>query len=233
LTWWIGLHKQGGTPDLLRTRTELLNAAVLVTGKPGDSSAGILSLSSVQTFLNMRNMGGFVPVDNSAPLPKHLLPLSVSKHFEPTALLSSFPWRELSIVDWLRHVLNPDVTRADVQHDISNSAPWTERVFMVLARAWPSLSKADQNDICILLKDKTCVPTNSGLKLPDASYFSNANVFKDLPIVTLPSGATIKGSLEKVFLAVGVRKHVELQIVFDRWVTQHQVESNSLNSSVE
>jgi hypothetical protein len=219
LTWWIGLHKQGGTPDILRIRTELLNAAVLVTGGPGNSNAGILPLNTVQTLLNMRNMGSFVPVDDNAPLPKHLLPLSVSKHFDPAALLSSFPWRELSIVDWLRFVLDADVTRTDLQHDISNSAPWAERVFTVLARAWPSLSKVAQNDICMLLKDKICIPTNSGLKLPDASYFPNVNVFKDLPIVTLPSGTAVKGHMEKVFIAVGVRKHVELQIVFDRCAT--------------
>jgi hypothetical protein len=186
-------------------------------GTPNDSSGGILPLNAVQTFLNMRNMGNFVPVDDGAPLPKHLLPLSASKHFDPADLLSSFPWRELTILEWLKHVLNPDVTRADVQHDISNSAPWAERVFLVLSRAWPSLSKADQNDICLLLKDKACIPTNCGLKVPDESYFSNANVFKDLPIVTLPSGTIIKGPWEKVFIAMGVRKHVELQIVFDRY----------------
>ena len=225
LTWWIGLHKQGSTPDIQRIRTELLNAAVLVTGTPGDSRAGIMPLNSVQTFLNMRNMGNFVPVDDNAPLPKHLLPLSVSKHFDPAALLSSFPWRELSIVEWLRHILDREVTRADIHHDICNSASWAERVFMVIARAWPSLSKPDQTEICMLLKDKTCIPTNSGLKPPDASYFSNANVFKDLPIVTLPSGTVIKGNLEKVFIAMGVRKHVELQIVFDRFVCLHSVES--------
>ena len=219
LKWWIVLYKQGGTPDLLRIRTDLLNAAVLVMGNPDDSSHGILPLNTVQTFLNMRNMGNFLPLDDGAPLPKHLLPLSVSKRFDPADLLSSFPWRELSVLDWLRHILNPDVIKASVQHDIIHSTPWAERVFVALSRAWPSLSKADQNDIFVLLKDKPCIPTNCGLKLPDESYFSNANVFKDLPIVTLPSGIIIKGPLEKVFLAMGVRKHVELQIVFDRCVT--------------
>jgi hypothetical protein len=215
LKWWIGLHKEGSTPDLLRIRTDLLNAAVLVMDT---SSEGILPLNTVQTFLNMRNMGSLVPVNDGAPLPKHLLPLNVSRHCDPVDLQSSFPWRELSIIDWLQHVINPEITSVDVQHDLTRSAPWAERVFQVLARAWPSLSKADQNDICMLLNHKTCVPTSSGFKRPDDSYLQNANVFKDLPIVTLPSGTIIKGQLEKVFIAMGVRKHVELQIVFDRCV---------------
>lgn len=210
LKWWIGLNKQGATPDLLRIRTDLLNAAVLVMGDD------ILPLNKVQTFLNMRNMGNFVPVNDHAPLPGHLLPLSVSKHFEPADLQTSFPWRELSIIGWLRHIIDPVVTNVDVQHDITASPSWAERVFTVLARAWPSLSMVDQNEICMLLKDKACVPTSSGLKLPSESYLQNANIFKDLPIATLPSGTIIKGPLEKVFIAMGVRKHVELQIVFDR-----------------
>jgi hypothetical protein len=220
LKWWIGLHKQGNTPELSRIRTELLNAAVLVMRTPNNSEEGILQLNSIETFINTRNMGGFVPLDGGAPLPKHLLPLSISKHFEATALMSSFPWRELSIVDWLRHVTTPDVASADINYDISKSSLWAERVFTVLARAWPSLSRDAQNEIALLLKDRTCIPTNRGLKLPDGSYFPNANIFKDLPIVTLPSGTIIKGMLEKVFIAVGVRKHVELQIVFDRCVVR-------------
>jgi hypothetical protein len=217
LKWWIGLHKQGVgvTPNLPLIRTDLLmNTTILVSGA---SSEGILPLKAVQTFLNMRKMGRFVP--DGAPLPKDLLPLSVSKNFEPMDLLSSFPWRELSILEWLQHIINPDVTKADVQHDITNSAPWAERVFMVLARAWPCLSKADQNDICVLFNHKACIPTSAGLKLPNESYLQNANVFKDLPVVTLPSRTVIKAPLEKVFIAIGVRKHVELQIVFDRWAT--------------
>jgi hypothetical protein len=216
--WWVGLHRQGTTPDLLRRRTELLDTATLVID--ASTSSGpvekILRLNSIQTFINIRSIGGMLPMDNGAPLPKHLLPLSISKHFDPAALLSSFPWRELSIVDWLRHVITPDI--ANAHYDINKSASWAERVFMVLSRAWPSLTKVDQSEISKLLRDKTCIPTNSGLQLPDRSYFAKTNVFKDLPIVTLPSGKTIKGTLETVFAAVGVRKHVGLQIVLDRCV---------------
>lgn len=216
--WWVECNKHGASPDLLRIRTELLNAAILVTGTVGTPAAGTLPLSSVQTFLNMRVMGNFIPVEEGAPLPSHLLPLSVSKHFDPASILTSFPWRELSIVDWLQHTLSPAVTSNDIGHDITKSAQWSERVFSVLGRAWPSISKNIQNEICDLLKELACIPTSGGLKLPEKSYFSTAHVFKDLPIITLPSGTVVKGNLEKVFIAVGVRKHVELQIVFDRSV---------------
>jgi hypothetical protein len=56
------------------------------------------------------------------------------------------------------------------------------------------------------------------LKVPTQAYFASVSLFRDLPTVTMPSGANIKGALEKVLQSLGVRKHVELQIVFDRSV---------------
>jgi hypothetical protein len=42
------------------------------------------------------------------------------------------------------------------------------------------------------------------------------DIFHDLPIVNLPSGVQIKGSLEKVSAELGVRKHVDFQVIFNR-----------------
>ncbi|KAF7975917.1 hypothetical protein HWV62_8178 [Athelia sp. TMB] len=218
LKWWIGMCKQGHTTELPRIRTELLNAAVLVTGTPGSSDEGILQLNAVQTFLNTRKMGGLLPTDEGSPLPKHMLPLSVSKHLDPSDLLLSCPWRELTVFDWIQHIISPEVTRSNVQYDITKSAPWAERVFLVLARAWPSLSQTAKQDICASLQSKECVPTTAGMKVATAAYFEHANIFKDLPVVTLPSGTAVKGTIEAVFKTMGVRDHVELQIVFDRMV---------------
>lgn len=101
-------------------------------------------------------------------------------------------------------------------HDLTISASWSERVILILARAWPSLSGPAKDQIILLLKDKTCIPTSGGLKIPDEAYFANANIFHDLPVVTFPSGIAIKSTLEKVLEALGVRKHVQLQVVFTR-----------------
>lgn len=218
LKWWIGMCKQGSTTELSRIRTDLLNAAVLVTGKPGSPGEGILQLSAIQTFINMRKMGAIFPTDEGAPLPKHMLPLSISKQLDPSDLSNSLPWRELTVLDWVQHIISPEVTRSNAEQDITKSAPWAERVFMVLTRAWPSLSQAVKQDICLLLRDKECVPTNNGMKLATATYFEHANIFKDLPVVTLPSGTAVKGTVEAVFKTMGVRDHVELQVIFTRYV---------------
>jgi hypothetical protein len=111
---------------------------------------------------------------------------------------------------------NSAVKAADAEHDINRSATWAERVLSTLSRSWPSLSNSVKEQLVALLKDQACIPTTGGLKIPEQAYFANANVFKDLPIVKLPSGTSIKGAIEKLLLALGVRKHVDLQLVFNR-----------------
>ena len=117
---------------------------------------------------------------------------------------------------WLQHILDAEVRAADVEHDITLSPTWAERVLTVLTRAWPASHKTVHQSVIEQLKDVACVPTINGMKVPREAYFQNAHVFPDLPLVKLPSGVAIKGPLEKVLEALGVRKHVDLQIVFNR-----------------
>lgn len=213
LKWWINVNKQGSNPNLIQGRSQLLDALVVSINGPPER---IMRLSDARTFLNSRAGGAIIPTDG--PLPSTLLPASVTRSFDPDALGTVFPWKQLTIVDWLRHVTDPKVVAGNAEFDITLSASWAERVFSVLARAWPSLPKSAQEDVIKILSPMSCVPTSAGLKVPAQAYFASVNLFRDLPTVTMPSGANIKGALEKVLQSLGVRKHVELQIVFDRSV---------------
>lgn len=215
LKWWMDLPSQGNNNlQLSRIRTELLGAAVLTIGTPGTADEKIVQLSSIETFLNPKGIGATIPLDG--PLPDHLLPVSISKSLATNSLASSFPWSELTIVQWLQHLCDPKVVANRVDFDINLSAPWAEKVLTVISRAWPSLPNEAKVEIVALLRDKTCIPTSGGLKVPIEAYFANANIFHDLPIVTFPSGMAVKGTLEKVLQSLGVRKHVDLQVVFNR-----------------
>lgn len=198
-----------------QARNELLDAAILTTGAGGTFDDKIIPISSIKTFLNTRSTGSAIPTDG--PLPDHLVPLVISRHFDPQSLCSALGWRELSIKEWLQFILEPHTIMVNIEHDITRSPQWAERVLQVLARVWPSCAGDTQADIVALLKEKTCIPTSTGMRRPEDAYFQNAHVFPDLPLVALPSGALIKGNLDKVLQSLGVRKHVELQIVFNRW----------------
>ncbi|KAK7057384.1 hypothetical protein R3P38DRAFT_2840641 [Favolaschia claudopus] len=219
LKWWIESYTANPDPSMLPIRTELLNAAVLLIGKPGSPEERILQLGGVKTFMNPRSL---IPLDG--PLPPHLLPLAVSKQLPAASLASSFPWSELSVADWLRHICSAAVRgpSCDVAFNLDLSPPWAERVLTVVAAAWPSLSNDTKTEIIDTLKNVPCIPTSAGPKTPSESYFSKADLFHDLPVATLPSGAPIRPALERVLLALGVRKHVELQIVFDRMIKTNE-----------
>lgn len=214
LTWWIGVSKQH-TNSNLSHRAELLDAAVLTTGKLGSTNEKIISLGSLQTFINSKTISSIIPLDG--PLPDHLLPVSVSKNFSSSDISSAFPWIELTIPKWLEHICNPEVRIANIHQDLTTSPIWAERVLIILARAWATLSASEKGEVFSHLGAIACIPTSSGMRIPDQSYLPQANIFNDLAVVTFPSGATLKGSLDRVLQALGVRKHVELQIIFNRY----------------
>ena len=211
--WWIKMYTQGSSTNLDYVRTQLLNAAVLSIEEK-DKPSKIIPLSIIESFLNSRSIGSHILTDG--PLPPHLLPVTISRNFDPASLVAAFGWRELSVVEWLRHLANPPAPH-DAEHDLHLSPQWAERVLTALSRASQSLSKNRLDEVAGILREHECIPTSRGLKKPEEAYFQSAHVFSDLPVISLPSGAVVKGPLEKFLQTIGVRKHVELQIVFDRY----------------
>lgn len=211
LQWWINTSQQNPT-GINDIRRELLGAAVLTVGSLNGGDERIIPLGGIQTFLNPRNV--VVPTDG--PLPSHLLPMSVSRKFDPTQLQKSLQWRELTVLEWLQHIVDPTVCAKNNEFDIVASPAWADRVLQVLSRCWSTLSKVNQTSVVELLEKLACIPTSAGMKIPSEAYFSNADIFHDLPVVNLPSGVQIRGNMEKVLAELGVRKHVDLQVIFNR-----------------
>jgi len=123
------------------------------------------------------------------------------------------------VVDYrlVQHVINPEVTSVDVQHDVTRSAPWANACFKSL-HEHGILIEADQNDICMLLNYKTCVPTSSASSVRTNRIYKIANVFKDLQSSLSPSARSFKDSWKKVFIAMACESMSSCKIVFDRYV---------------
>ncbi|KAH0825764.1 hypothetical protein J3R83DRAFT_8923 [Lanmaoa asiatica] len=212
LKWWIGLKQDNSDVNMAQIRVQLLNAAVL-----SSADGRVFPLSSVQYFINTKTLGTHIPLNG--PLPATLMPLNITKHFTP-AELTGFNWSEFTIIDWLQHVSQPAVMSANPDHDLTKSIDWAERVLTILSRVWSSLSNEMHISAKKVFAGKRCIPTSHGLTSPELSYFPNTNMtlFGDLPLVRFPSGLVIKGQMEKLLSFIGVRKHVDLQLVFDRMV---------------
>lgn len=66
--------------------------------------------------------------------------------------------------------------------------------------------------MCKILSEIKCVVTRVGMKKPSESYFKSVNLFEDLPTVHWNT-RSVSDPFQR---AIGVREHVELQLVFDR-----------------
>ncbi|KAG9042649.1 hypothetical protein FS837_010600 [Tulasnella sp. UAMH 9824] len=218
LKWMIGLDTaglQGHDEEVVRKR--FLQAAVLSrAGHKEDGGMGerIIPLASIKTIISTLNS-----ITPNFPTPSHTLPFSLSKRFPPDSLRRLFNWSDLTVVEWLEYILSPSNGLPN-ESNITTSAEFAEKVLNVTAKTWGSLSKQQMHKITEILQNKMVIPTNSGMKLPRESYFPNTYDFPDLPIIEMPKGTHIKGELEKLLMALGVRKHADLQIVFTRRIAR-------------
>ncbi|CAA7259259.1 unnamed protein product [Cyclocybe aegerita] len=213
LQWWINNFERGNRNVPTTLRSQLINATILTVGNEDDQK--IIPLASVKHVINPAKITGRIPPE--CPLPDCLLPLSVSQSFKPESLCSSFPWTEFTIEHWIVYLCDGR-TSLPAQFDFSLSPAWAERVITTTSNAWKFLPRSSKESIVALLHDNVCVPTSNGMKKPEESYFPNVNIFGDLPVITFPTLQAIRGPVEVLLTDLGVRKHVELQIVFNRMI---------------
>jgi hypothetical protein len=208
LQWWQSVASVDGYTSAVRAR--LIDAAILLldTGK-------VVPLSMIQTFVKPQSSS--IPTD--MPLPTHTLPYSVTKDLRGNNIYPIFGWTELTVLQYITFLISPpmsDHVGSDPETDIRTSAAFAEKVLAMLGRAWLSITANQQTAIALELKDVACIPTKAGFKKPRESYFEKNLLFDDLPTIALPKSTVIKGGMEKMLLGIGVRKTVDLQLVFSR-----------------
>ncbi|GJJ14590.1 hypothetical protein Clacol_008856 [Clathrus columnatus] len=216
LKWRIGLNTEGIPPlQLVELRREFIEAAILLTTDESRNDK-LICLTTIKTVHIPRNATAIIPLD--IPMPVHTLPISVSRLIQVEALLPLFGWTELTVPMWTEHLFSTALLNGKTELNVTLSPVFAERVLNVLCRAWGSLPKEHQAQVVRILHDKSCIPTKFGMKLPQESYFQNANVFPDLPIIAMPKGTAVRGTMEKLMLELGVKQHVDLQVVFARMI---------------
>ncbi|KAG0011532.1 hypothetical protein BGZ80_000622 [Entomortierella chlamydospora] len=192
LKWWIDFSSKYVIPN-----AEVNAFFQLALVCSGDS---VKPLSTLKWFVNPK----VVPTD--MPFPPNTIPYDITKTFtQPELSRISTSWSELSLLEWTKFIVN--------EPDFVVSPVFAEKVLLVLSRGWPQLHDNTQRAIVALLAQKTCIPTKYGMKTPNESYFKTVTLFPDLPVMVFT-----KQPLEKLLLALGARKSVELQLVFDRLV---------------
>ncbi|CAG8538686.1 7915_t:CDS:10, partial [Acaulospora colombiana] len=196
MKWWISYRKKEKSSE--NELHQLLRSTVI---RVKDDE--ILPLNKVRYFLNP----SVIAPENDVP--SDVLQYSISRNFQKADLEKWFgEWKELSLVTWSQFIVsNPQL---ETDPDVA------EKVLGIIARSFGKCSNKDQELIKELLSRKKCIPTKHGMKIPDEAYFPSVNLFPDLPIVYFKNMKTP----EKLLQSLGVRKHVDLQLVFDRLVSQ-------------
>ena len=191
LTWLLANRDQMTSNDL----SLIYSRALFIDNESGNSKA----LSSIQYFLNSKVIPAHMP------LPETCAPFSLTKQI-PKYELETIHWRELPMSVWIHSLIKSNLLP-------QRGPEFSEDVLITLSKAWDAMTKSERDVICQSLEPISCIPTTAGARKPLEAYLQSVSLFPDLPRIQFKR--QIK---EKVLLALGVRKVVELSLVFDRLV---------------
>ncbi|OAX80983.1 hypothetical protein ACJ72_04680 [Emergomyces africanus] len=190
----------------LSTVRSLLRVAVANDESSEDAAPRVIVLSDVNSFLNSNK----IPVD--LPMPPFVMPFKFTKNL-PRNYLEALGWNELQISNWITWLVENAKNRGCLppEQDITQVASFAAQVLPVLSKQWESLGVSTKDTLTGLLRNTTIIPTKSGMKKPPETYFPSVRLFDDLPVVT-----GLNNVKEKFLSALGVRKTVDLNVIFER-----------------
>lgn len=202
---WIGGKAATGHLDPSSIES-LLSVAVANNEDENGNTTQLLVFGDVSSFLNPQR----IPSD--LPLPPSVLPFKYTKSLSRTEL-EALGWTELQIIPWIRWLITNSGKRnvLPVENDMTQTAAFAAQVLPVLSKQFDSLSPSSKQTLVGVLQGHTVIPTKLGMKYPMQTYFSSVRLFDDLPVVH-----GLYGVKEKFLVTLGVRKTVELNVIFER-----------------
>lgn len=196
---WCGAKLESGELDIPGSRTLFDITIANVDVQPEKNSGRILALGDITTFVNPTR------ITPSLPLPPDTIPFLFTKGMS-VKQLQMFGWIELSMVRWLRHMTSqPQLAEFTTSEQLASS------VVSLASKCWEQLDASSKETVAKILNPHPIMPTKMGMRRPAESYFPTVKLFDDLPTVK-----AFAGSREKFLLALGVRKTIDLPVVFDR-----------------
>lgn len=184
-------------------KDRLLDAAIATLGDQSNQG-GIITLGSIKTFVIPQK------IPAGLPIPPTTIPFEFTKQINYNDL-RALGWESLEIVPWLRFLLETRSSRPETE-DCTKNADFAVQVLTVLSKGWDGLSPSSKETVVSLLKANTVMPTKLGMRKPMDSFFPTVKLFDDLPTIS----QQCSGLRDKFLSALGVRKTVALEIIFQR-----------------
>ncbi|KAJ5570300.1 uncharacterized protein N7459_009730 [Penicillium hispanicum] len=204
---WLGRKTVMGQLDRSSVQS-LLRVAVANDEDQDGKPTRLIVFADITGFLNPQK----IPAD--LPIPSTVMPFRFTKLLGKQEL-ESLGWVELQLVPWLRWLINNSGDRSllSAEQDITQNSSLSGQILSVLSKQWESLSSSSKQTVINTLQPQTVIPTRFGMKQPMQTYFASVRLFDDLPVVH-----GLNGVKEKFLVALGVRKTVELGVIFDRLI---------------
>ncbi|KAJ5669223.1 hypothetical protein N7462_010293 [Penicillium macrosclerotiorum] len=209
---WLGRKTATGQLDRMSVQS-LLRVAVAHDENQEGQPTKLIIFADITGFLNPQR----IPAD--LPVPPSVMPFRFTKALNKQEL-EALGWVELQLVFWLRWlVMNAgDRSLLVEDHDMTQSPSFAGQILPVLSKHWDTLSSSAKDTIITTLQPQTVIPTKLGMKQPGQTYFASVRLFDDLPVVH-----GLNGVKEKFLVALGVRKTVELGVIFDRLINASEM----------
>ncbi|KAH6568144.1 hypothetical protein BASA50_002410 [Batrachochytrium salamandrivorans] len=205
LKWWAGQLQashmygvQNSSICISRTDSIALKKALVLQDSP-DSDR--IPLSKFTHFVRS-DLGAA-----DLPFPETVMPCFLTKYLPYETISAVFiELQEYTIVDWTHFIVTHPGFGVDTV--------FTERCMTVISRHHRSSSETVRALLASVLILKPCIVTQTGsVMVANQVYFSNVTLFKGLPIVGFVNPRAVSEAMLK---SLGVREHVDLQVVFDR-----------------
>jgi len=202
---WLVLKARHNEVDQGTARS-LIEATVANDDDDTHGRGRVLVLSEMKYFVNPSR----IPSD--LPIPPSAMPIKFTRILFKGEL-EALGWEDLQIVPWLRFLVENTGGQGQLpmEKDLTSSPTFAASILQVLSRQWEGLSQSSKGTVVDILQSRTVMPTKLGMRVPPASYFPNVKLFDDLPVVT-----GIGNVKDKFLVALGVRKTIELSVIFER-----------------
>lgn len=221
LKWLAEKRTKGDLDDNIVQ--SLLGVAVATTSSPEGAGGDVtipISLGMIKYYINPTKLSPDVPI------PSDCLPFQVTKGLTRPQLLA-LGWEEIAILTWLRFICSPPHPLPASQN-IELSPKFSAQVLAIVSKNWDPMTSKQKEDVIDLLKNRKCIPTKMGLRTPTEAYFNTVKLFQDLPLI-----AAMNGVRDKFLTALGVRKTVELKLVFERLMNEDAAQGGTKWSHLE
>ncbi|KAG2138221.1 hypothetical protein BD769DRAFT_1434765, partial [Suillus cothurnatus] len=204
LRWWVGFISSLEIDEERETTLTFLSSPTDNAKSRIGNSTRVIELRNITKFVDGNIWLPWLQSDDA--LPPDTILFSFTRPLDRQHISPSLLGQPMTVVDWLSHLISPQI---DAAHDIRKNSAYSNCVLSVLGNIWPMMSSGMESKAKDLMQDFPWIAMNLGFRPPGGVYFPEADVFHDLPVVSI---LTVLGEFR-------VKRHLKFEELFAKCIT--------------